>query len=277
MNIRNNKTGIGLVASMTDTSNEDLPAVVKPFGIQMTRYPGGKLSNDFNWVQGKNVNNPKYLFPANKLKPWMDSCSIQEVMLVVSVFQDVETAVANLRIADKSGVPVTHITLGNEIYGDTCTFKGETMNWSGWKYYKRAKRLIKRIRDYFPDAKIYACAIGKRGEGLRQKTWNTFVKMLDSLVDGYDYHIYVPEGWTVDQRMEKFYNVKINSDNEILIGEYGTHNGQLQLMLLKSRVEEIADIALNYCLINYKPEKWGKIDHKDLSLTPEGVEFLNKV
>ena len=285
-------SGIGMVASQTVPDDEvstdplnpglynTITTLISSFDIDMTRYPGGKPSSDFNWITGLSPQSPggEYAFPVSKLNRWMEDCGIPRVMLVVSVFEPVATVMSYLAEAASNGVPITHITLGNEIFGEGLTYNGDPRAWTGTEYgtnITTGDDLVGTIRAAYPNAKLYGVAIGKFGDTSRQNTWNDDVLAtgLDALVDGWDTHIYVPTTQTVDVRFDKYESFKINSNKEVVIGEYGTRNSYTEIFEVKRRLQYIADITINFAILNFT-EIFSKIDYETGLLTTEGADWL---
>jgi hypothetical protein len=267
------KTGINVVSKVTNL-DADLMDKYRPF-CEVIRFPGGDSTNSWDAIKGVDKTNPKNWhtkFNHTALKKFKDDTGASVVILGVNLFDTNEEIIESLTDAENKGIKVTHIELGNEIYFDK-------WDMSPQQYVEKVQTLIPLLRVKFRGVKIAALAIAKNGNTTKQNTWNTLVKELDTIVDNWTIHIYVPKGWSVQKRLTKMATPlsKLDTGRPFWITEVGTKNDDAQLIELMEAIKTESikvDFMTVYCLMNFT-EPYSMVDRYSTEITARGELVKN--
>lgn len=143
------------------------PAIIKALGELQTkilRYPGGTVSNYWNWREGWLGDNiPKNAPPQiakfkktpkritlDTLLPALEASGTEPIFTLNLYTSDIDEQLAFLREARKLGMPVRYVELGNEYYWG----KHKDRFPNGTAYAREVPGWVKKIQKEFPGVKV---------------------------------------------------------------------------------------------------------------------------
>lgn len=212
--------------------NADMLALLKKLNARTLRYPGGTLGNAWDWEIGwigQNIDDKNFV-------PWMREQKIQQskrrytledlakmhratgvkpVFMLNMVTATLEEQTAALKRAEKLGLPVEYVELGNELYfSEPLTVKAFPTP----EDYGRASRVwIAALKKEFPRAKFAIVADEREipASNVRRTNWNERVLSEVKTADAATIHIYsfgfadrslrVQGNWGTAEQQAKFY------------------------------------------------------------------------
>ena len=193
--------------------NEELLAAFKELGLRHLRYPAGTLGNYWDWDIGwidptvpdslmigwvveNKLPQSSHRYTLENLALLTEATGAAPIFMLNMLSKDLEHSLRNLRRADRLGMPVRYVELGNELYFDLPFPKLRYP--TPEDYGRTCERWIVAIRAEFPKAKF--AVIGSYLEvHPRQQDWTARVLRHCPSADAVTYHKYTPSG--LDGRM----------------------------------------------------------------------------
>ena len=181
------------------------------------RYPGGTVGNYWDWDLGginrslskKDFGATSHVFAMRRLKSryplenfakGMKAGGVTPVFMLNMTFHTLEEQLGHLKKAEKSGVPVKYVELGNEFYfGRGAHPAIDDVYPSVEKYAETASKWAAAIKAAFPDVRLAACAAGHIGNATkskRRRTWDARLLKVLRGVDALTIHCYTTPGLT---------------------------------------------------------------------------------
>ncbi len=179
---------------------------------KMLRYPGGTLSQYFDWKTGlvitQNERNRKNLRDYREYtlenRPNMQVNSLQSLKSAVDrlhftpifclnvISRSLENQLEMLQVARSLGLPIDYIELGNEVYESKGDFQRKYP--TAKNYTDTMKTWVTTLRKEFPNAKFGVIGVVDKKDD-RSRTWNdVMVAELANTVDAITLHLYQGTG-----------------------------------------------------------------------------------
>ena len=170
------------------------------------RYPGGTIANWFDLSTGEMLKHPsvpntktvadlsRYPFTWSVYKKLLDQADSESSIVLNLLTGNLESQIAALKNAQKVGVPITRIELGNEYYlaGSGGSDGYETVFPDGASYARVANKYARAVKREFPDCRIGVCMNSNVHLRVpRSREWNqSLLSTVDSSIDAVIPHIY---------------------------------------------------------------------------------------
>jgi hypothetical protein len=158
---------------------------------QMLRYPGGTVTHSWDWRQGViTTRKPKAVHKISNVAKLAEATSTRFVFVLDVITSSIEDQIAMLMTLKKSGLAITHVELGNEVYARD---KGYEVKFpTGADYGRACVAWATAVRPAFPNVKVGAVLLGRAAKGNNERlaNWNAEVvasagKAVDALVSGW--------------------------------------------------------------------------------------------
>jgi hypothetical protein len=176
---------------------------LRPFDLDLIRYPGGGVSDYWDWRKGgleleklppkrepwRTVyeHDPKGLY---QLKSVLESTGAEPVFVLNTLTATLSEQRAMLNAAAEKGISVKYIEMGNEYFFDEDAHLQEFP--SAEDYAVRMAEWTETLKDDFPSAKISAVgAFSYRGHSDRRRNWNAEVGEHFGNRDAVSFHPYM--------------------------------------------------------------------------------------
>ncbi|MEN8203125.1 MAG: T9SS type A sorting domain-containing protein [Bacteroidota bacterium] len=186
--------------------NTDFRNRVESLNPQIIRYPGGNLSNWWDWENRWFVSNPSYNgyplpdgYASKEYIPiGMDEYNLivdqvgNQTLFCLNIATDtLEHQIEMLKYAESLGIEIKYIELGNEL-----NFAGNDIGPmvfpTAGDYARTCNVWIDSIRNHFPDAEI--ALVGENRNDARAEYWNDSMYMIVADFDAITHHDYYK--WT---------------------------------------------------------------------------------
>jgi len=160
------------------------------------RYPGGTVSNHWDWQTGwfqnspctppnlANINPVGSATPA-EFKVGLDASQASALMVVNVQCSDINYQLQGLAHAESVGIPIDYVELGNE---HNLTISSQFISPS--VYDPIVAEWADSIKTYYPNSKI--CAVGS--EPPSQQQWHDSIFIFQPDIDALSFHIYLGAG-----------------------------------------------------------------------------------
>jgi len=167
-------------------STPGLMSQIKALHPQIIRYPGGSVSDWWDWKTGWFVNNPdlpqkyrkipKVDMSLSELKKVVDATGCQVVFTLNMISASLADQMAMLHNAQQMGIPVNWVELGNE--SNLPKSAGMQKFKSAKAYAQTSQSWVSAIRKNYPNAKVALVGGNTSNRNLIQSgksTWNSVV------------------------------------------------------------------------------------------------------
>ena len=269
----NNTYGIAIRwRNLPDLTSTDTIELLKGFNPKIIRYPGGAVTHKWDWQTGQTVDglgtdDTTHLIGDVKL---LADALGSEVIFVLDILNS--SLQNQIDMLNAANVPIKYIELGNELYLTDYDSDYPT----GVDYANACNTWIPTLRTEFPDAKIGVCMIGRTGNAQRQLDWNQDIVDTILPVDAHIYHIYISEGETVEERIDRFKEQWIDRNKEIWVTEYNDSNYNFKnVMKLEEIIDKFATIRTNHTSVSGSGQ-FSKITLTGDDYTSEGIPYIQK-
>lgn len=199
----------------TDPWNDRLIAQLKASEAATFRYPAGTVGSYWNWHTGRvdetldpadvmswvqphvrgGARAGQGRYTLENLKKAVDATGIVPVFMIGMAVHDIDEQIAILKDAEKSGIPIRYLELGNELIFKDAEPLLEKKFPDAQTYGRIASDWIARLRAAFPAAKIAACGtfVASDSQSERRRLWNP--RMMETLkgTDIITTHLYAGE------------------------------------------------------------------------------------
>ena len=268
--LKSRLTGFNINWSFLPSLNNQFIKTVTLLKPKIIRYPGGTISNFWNWEKGLSDKYTKRkihkIDDLLKLKNATGADVSFVLNIVSSSFQE---QLRLLKTAQKIGIPVKYIELGNEqyLYRGKFTYNKDRFP-TGADYGKFANTWAEKLKKEFPDVKIGIVLLGRTSKTKKRLIeWNRLVlkNIKDKNFDAFIYHIYFTfpnhiklTAHNIDSAIKKrisdFNKAMVaKHGKEIWITEYGVHTNSEKKEVavtkkLADKIESIANISMAHIL-----------------------------
>ncbi len=196
-------------------NNDSLVQVTKQLAVTNFRYPAGSLGNYWNWDTGwldtnlpdslmikwvveQGLTKSKNRYTLENFAEGQKKLGFTPVFMLNMLSQDLDHSVRNLLRAEKLGLPIKYIELGNELFFNL------PLEMSVYPtpedYGKTCKIWIDSLKHHFPEAK-YAIIGNYLKRRKRHTDWTTRALAHCDNADAVTYHKYSPAG--IDGKQER--------------------------------------------------------------------------
>lgn len=207
--------------SLTKPSWNNLTFVTnsKTLGVEILRYPGGTVSQYFDWQTGKVVPNElwqngalfnfEYLSSVAAVPHQMDDLAqglklldSKPIFVLNMLSKNLQSQLDMLHNANQLGIPIEYIELGNELYFEKQDFVNQYATPADYANDVK-NNWIPALRSAFPDAQIIITGgyngevnLNNQSNPDRIKRWNDALLKANIQADGITYHYYFPPNTT---------------------------------------------------------------------------------
>lgn len=294
--------GYNINWSFLPTFTQKFLANAAAFHPDIIRYPGGTVSKTWQWRLGKTSKRDRDVpHPLNDLHTMATATGAKVVFVLNMVHASLADQLAMLKEAQKMGIPIRYVEMGNEYYlgkGPGVDGSGKHRDNvdhfpSGREYAQKVNRWAPAIRAQFPNIQIGISLLGRSvHRSVRQKNWNASVMgtIKAASYDAVVYHVYVHlnDPSAADSRIQKrVEDLKKNmvplQKKAVWITEYGVHahsakQAAAATRILADRLEPLADLLLSHTLLTRSPTRYLSLltppDGEDFA--PLGIMFLRR-
>jgi len=262
-------TGFNINWSFLPVLNDKFINVTKSLKPKIIRYPGGTISNSWDWQQGLSTKYPRRAIHKIEDLVKMQKGTNADVIFVLNVISSTfKNQLELLKNAQKLGISIKYIEIGNEQYLSSKKFGYNVKKFpSGKDYAKYANTWAAKLKKEFPRVKIGIVLLGRTNKNPRLQKWNSLV--IDNIkaknYDAFIYHIYLkfpnyiklnPDNIAriIHKRIKYFEKSKVsNPKKQIWITEYGAHANSEEKTVevtakLADYIDSIADISMAHIL-----------------------------
>ncbi len=163
-------------------------------GLRSFRYPGGTAGNDWDWIKGTKGEG-RFRFPPQDMAVLHKKADVEVMWMVNMLNKDIDHNLQGLLAAQKAGVPIDLIELGNEFYlkGDDGCHREKYPK--GFDYGADALLWIRELRKTFPHAR-YAFADTMKQVGLSKSQLTKLKEARKNPKGGVDIEDEVSGNWS---------------------------------------------------------------------------------
>ncbi|HLP26468.1 MAG TPA: hypothetical protein VK477_12370, partial [Acidobacteriota bacterium] len=198
-----------------DPWNDRLVGQLKTSGLANFRYPAGTVGSYWNWHTGRvdeslapedvmtwvrpyvrgGAQAGKGRYTLANFKRAVDGAHVAPVFMLGMAVHDVREQIAILQNAEKSGMPIRYLELGNELIFQDAEPLLEKLFPDAETYGRVATEWIAALKQAFPEAKVAVCGsfVASDSQSERRRTWNP--RMMKTLkgADIITTHLYAGE------------------------------------------------------------------------------------
>jgi len=301
---KNVLTGFNINWSFLPILDDKFINTTKLLKPKIIRYPGGTVSNFWDWQKGLSKKHPKRNIHKIKDLLKMQKSTNSNVIFVLNIISSTfQNQLKLLKNAKKIGIPIKYIELGNEQYLSGEKFQYNIKKFpTGKDYAQFVNTWAKKLKKEFPNVKIGIVLLGRTSnKRQRLRDWNKLVisNIKEKNYDAFIYHIYLsfPKNMKLNsdnidkivrKRTHDFEkNRVLNPKKEIWITEYGVHANSARKTTrvtkkLADYIESIANISMAHILfVHTKKPKHNFFSmissDRGIALTELGKMFKNRV
>jgi len=203
-------------------SNKSFRDSVSSLRLKVIRYPGGTISNWWQWQKGGFVDDPSLPEKFKRrytpttledLKLLVDETNCDVVFTLNMITKDLQDQLEMLSHAQSLKIPVKYIELGNEF--TNAKNPGRQKFLSAEDYGKTCEQWIDAIKSRFPNVKI-AVVGGNRNYSENVKNWNKLVLQNAPNADAIVAHLYPARKNIIDAsgiNFQKLFEELVNTFN----------------------------------------------------------------
>jgi len=203
--------------------------LIKSLHPWIIRYPGGTVSQYWDWE--KWVSSKPWKRVAHKLDDLLKvqkATNAKVIFVLNMISKDLNNQIKMLKTAQSMWIKIEYIEMWNEFYLVWEKHKVYVQKFpTAWDYVNTLNIWTKKIKEEFPNVKIWVVMLWRKVNNPRWKDWNKIVGNNAKNFDAFVYHIY--SKWdtekAVEDRILNYKNAKFQDNSkETWITEYGAWN-----------------------------------------------------
>lgn len=220
---------------------------IESLHFKAIRYPGGNVSNWWQWQTGGFVDDPSV---PEKLKVKFTPFTLQDLKLLVDethcdvvftlnmVTKDLSDQIEMLTQAQSLKIPVKWIELGNEFNNSKNPGRQKFLN--AYQYAQTCKQWIDALKSHFPDVQVGIVG-GNRNYNPDVKNWNSIVLQNAPNADAIVAHIYPSKELILDDSGINFQNLLQEYTNSFVTQGFTTMKNNKNIWVTEYNINWVSE------------------------------------